>query len=93
MYAYALNMHGDVVAEAEAPSVARAVFKVSQKAATEEHVDMTFVETSDRDFGQERVLEVWVMDLAAVDADDFQSRAELTTWIHVVPRPGSRLAA
>ncbi|NKL63280.1 hypothetical protein [Rhizobium leguminosarum] len=93
MYAYALNMHGDVVAEAEAPSAARAVFKVAQKAAIEEHVDMTFVETSDRDFGQDGVFEVWVMQSAAASAADFRNRAELATWIHVVPRPGSRLAS
>ncbi|WSH00326.1 hypothetical protein U8P71_17370 [Rhizobium ruizarguesonis] len=93
MYAYALNMHGDVVAEAEAPSAARAVFKAAQKAATEQSVDMTFIETSDRDFGQDGVFEVWVLESAAVDAADFQNRAELATWVQVVPRPGSRLAA
>lgn len=93
MYAYALDMHGDVVAEAEAPSAARAVFSAARKAASEEHVDMTFVETSDRDFGQDGVFEIWVMDSAATNAADFQDRAELATWIQVVPRPGSRLAA
>jgi hypothetical protein len=86
-------MHGDVVAEGEAPSAARAVFKAAQRAATEQGVDMTFVETSDRDFAGDGVFEVWVMDSVAADADDFQSRAELATWIQAVPRPGSRLAA
>jgi len=93
MYAYALDTHGDVVAEAEGPSAARAVFRAAQKAASEEHVDMTFVETSDRDFGQDGVFEVWVMDSAATNAADFKARAELATWIQVVPRAGSRLAA
>ncbi|MGN8152547.1 hypothetical protein ACTJK5_09760 [Agrobacterium sp. 22094] len=93
MYAYALDMQGDVVAEAEAPSVARAVFKVAVKTAIKEHVDMTFIETTDREFGEDGVFEIWVTDLAAIDDRDFQSRAELATWIQVVPRPGSRLAA